>query len=534
MSGTANTGGGGGGGYDGATGGNGGSGIVIIRYGKPNGFSTVLFNANNGIGSEATYVSTANGGTLPSSTSITRAGFVFTGWNAAANGSGTAYALGGAITVSADTTLYAQWSSTITYDANGGTGASSPTSTVAKGSTNTTLANGGTLAKSGATFSGWNTAANGTGTRYAGGLTTYVSTGSITLYAQWTTPSGTPTLDVGSDLGSSSSDKITSDNTPTINIGSLVNGASVTLTATPASGSAVTCTFTASSTTGSCTFPTMADGTYSITATQTYNGGTSAVSTALTGVVIDATRPTVTLTSSQIVSGGNRTATPGIPTVSVTVTVTFSESVSGLLISEITKNAESTGWAITTTDFTTAAITSINFAASNTTGAGGTAGIVKFSVAAGVASDVAGNTNTPTASEFIVNTLIQLTLTNEYQQSPLLNPVVGGNNEIIAQTTPGGAITLPGQGTLTRAGHTFAGWSLVTTNGSGTVVGATYTPTVPVKLYSSWTPNVYLVTYNANGGNGAPTAASQNYTFGSANLALTTKGTLARTGYTFS
>ena len=560
LGGTSNNeGGGGGGGYfgggdggDNAGGGGGSSYIALLSNGATTsgGSCSGELAETAGIGNVITYdANSATSGTAPNETivpigraltasantgTLARTNYTFNGWNTSASGSGTSYAVASTTFIpTSSTTLYAQWSSTITYDANGGTGASSPTSTVAKGSTNTTLANGGTLAKSGATFSGWNTAANGTGTPYAGGLTTYVSTGSITLYAQWTTPSGTPTLDVGSDLGSSSSDKITSDNTPTINIGTLVNGASVTLTATPASGSAVTCTFTASSTTGSCTFPTMADGTYSITATQTYNGGTSAVSTALTGVVIDATRPTVTLTSSQIVSGGNRTATPGIPTVSVTVTVTFSESVSGLLISEITKNAESTGWAITTTDFTTAAITSINFAASNTTGAGGTAGIVKFSVAAGVASDVAGNTNTPTASEFIVNTLIQLTLTNEYQQSPLLNPAVGGNNEIIAQTTPGGAITLPGQGTLTRAGHTFAGWSLVTTNGSGTVVGATYTPTVPVKLYSSWTPNVYVVTYNANGGNGAPTATTQNYTYGSTALAITSVGTLSRTGYTF-
>jgi uncharacterized repeat protein (TIGR02543 family) len=92
---------------------------------------------------------------------------------------------------------------------------------------------------------------------------------------------------------------------------------------------------------------------------------------------------------------------------------------------------------------------------------------------------------------------------------------------------------LPGKGTLTRAGHTFAGWSLSRIGGNGTVLGATYTPTIPVKLYSSWIPDVYVVTYNANGGNGAPTAASQNYTFGAANLALTTKGTLSRTGYTF-
>jgi uncharacterized repeat protein (TIGR02543 family) len=109
VNGTANSGGGGGAGYV-TTGGDGGSGIVIIRYGVPVGFSAVIFNANNGIGAETAYISTANGGTLPSSTSITRPGFVFTGWNAAANGSGTPYALGGAITVSANTTLYAQWS----------------------------------------------------------------------------------------------------------------------------------------------------------------------------------------------------------------------------------------------------------------------------------------------------------------------------------------------------------------------------------------------------------------------------------------
>jgi hypothetical protein len=281
----------------------------------------------------------------------------------------------------------------------------------------------------------------------------------------------------------------------------------------------------------------MADGTYSITATQTLGGTTTAASAALSNVVIDATRPTVTLTSSQIVSGGNRTATPATPTLTNQITVTFSETISGLLISEITKNIESTGWVITQNEFTTAPFSSNVFTVTNATGAGGIPGILRLSVLAGVASDVAGNTNTATANDFVINTLIQLTLTNEYHQQPLLNPVVGGNNATIAQTTPGGAITMPGQGTVTRAGHTFVGWSLSTTSGtnygSGVVVGATYTPTVPAKLYSSWTPNVYVVTYNANGGNGAPTAASQNYTFGAPDLALTTKGTLTRTGYTF-
>jgi uncharacterized repeat protein (TIGR02543 family) len=341
----------------------------------------------------------------------------------------------------------------------------------------------------------------------------------------------TPTLDSASDTGTSTSDKITNDNTPTINIGSLTVGATITLTAKPASGPSVTCTFVATTTTGSCTFPTMGDGTYSITTTQTLGGTTTAASAALSNVVIDATRPTVTLTSSQIVSGGNRTALAptGFQALTNQIIVTFSEAVSGLLISEITKNIESTGWAITTTALTNAALSQYTFNVENSTGAGGTAGILKLSVLSGVASDVAGNTNTATASDFIINTLIQVRLTNEYDPCC----VIGGNNELIAQTTAGGAITLPGKGTLTRAGHTFAGWSLDKTGGNGTVLGATFTPTIPVKLYSSWIPDVYVVTYNANGGNGAPTATSQNYTFGAANLALTTKGTLSRTGYTF-
>jgi len=554
-------GGGGGGGYFGGggggdnTGGGGGSSYVALLT---NGITNT--GGNCGAAAETTgliYVvsydaNTATGGSVPGKSSVALAGgtltlatnsgnltktnFTFGGWNTAADGSGTTYAVNATTYApSSDSTLYAQWNSTITYNVNGGTGASSPTTTTAKGTAaNTTLASAGTIAKSGSNFSGWNTKADGTGTNYSAGLTTYASTGDITLYAQWTTPTGTPTLDAGSDLGTSSTDKITSDNTPTINVGSVVSGARVVITATSATGATYTCTVESATVTSSCTFPTMADGTYSFTVQQTYNGATSAASTALAGVQIDATRPTVTLTSSQIVSGGNRTATPAAPSITNQITITFSEAVTGMLISEITKAASSTGWAITQTAFTTAPITSAVFTVTNSTGAGGDAGKLILSVAQGVASDVAGNTNTATDSNFEINTLIQLTLTNEYQVG--LSPVVGGNNENVTQATPGAAVTLPGQGTLTRTGHTFAGWSLVTTNGSGAVLGSSYTPTVPVKLYSSWTPNVYVVSFDANGGTGAPDSATVNYSYGTTGLAINSTynaGTLAKTGYNF-
>jgi len=98
------------------------------------------------------------------------------------------------------------------------------------------------------------------------------------------------------------------------------------------------------------------------------------------------------------------------------------------------------------------------------------------------ATDAAGNTNVATTADFIINTVIQLTLTNQYQAG--INPVVGGNNATVVQSSNGASIDLTGQGGVTRANHSFAGWSLVTTNGSGAVIPSPFTPTVPLFLYS--------------------------------------------------
>lgn len=328
-----------------------------------------------------------------------------------------------------------------------------------------------------------------------------------------------PTLDSGSDTGSSSTDKITNDNTPTINIGGLTSGATVTLTATPTSGTAVTCTFVANGTTGSCTFPTLADGTYSIVATQTLGGATTLASTALANVVIDTTPPTVTL-SSTVASNSNSTQTSAF-----TITATFNESVSGLLISEITKDAASSGWTIGAT-LTSVSTTVYTFTATNSSGTANTPGKLLLRIANGVASDVAGNSNAATTNDFVINTVATVTfaltsLTADSGTAPLP----------ITQTSSGAAVTLPGQGTLLKTGRTFIGWG--TSVNAATVLTGSYTPTGPVLLYAQWTPNVYVVTYNANGGNGAPTTASQSYNYGDAAVAPSARGTLTRTGYTF-
>ena len=80
-----------------------------------------------------------------------------------------------------------------------------------------------------------------------------------------------------------------------------------------------------------------------------------------------------------------------------------------------------------------------------------------------------------------------------------------------------------------RTGYSFQGWA---TSSSGSVkyaAGATYSSNASVTLYAVWKANTYTVSYNANGGSGAP--SNQTKTYG-VNLTLSsTKPT--RTNYNF-
>ena len=150
--------------------------------GTPNPSFSVGFSANGGTGGMAS--ETDNAPTALTADGFTRAGYTFAGWNTAANGSGTAYANGATYGFTANATLYAQWkanpSFTVSFVANGGTGGmGSETHNVPA-----PLTPDG-FTRSGYTFAGWSTAANGGGTAYANGAT-YAFTANATLYAQWT------------------------------------------------------------------------------------------------------------------------------------------------------------------------------------------------------------------------------------------------------------------------------------------------------------------------------------------------------------
>ena len=147
----------------------------------------VTFSANGGNGVVGT-VSALSGAavSLPSPASITRPGYVFTGWNSVADGSGTAFNSTSAVSVTGPMTLYAQWRqlppATIAFAMNGAHG-SVPSISAYAGATET-LSAPPALARPGYVFTGWNTRANGKGSTFAGGATMTLSS-SLTLYAQW-------------------------------------------------------------------------------------------------------------------------------------------------------------------------------------------------------------------------------------------------------------------------------------------------------------------------------------------------------------
>ena len=91
----------------------------------PFNFLTVTYNTNGGTGTApATQTQTTVAGSIPISAqgNVARNGYRFGGWNTLANGTGTTLAPSTNFTPSANTTLFARWESTITYDGNTSTG----------------------------------------------------------------------------------------------------------------------------------------------------------------------------------------------------------------------------------------------------------------------------------------------------------------------------------------------------------------------------------------------------------------------------
>ena len=126
--------------------------------------------------------------------SFTNGDMVFLGWNTKDDGTGTTYYPNGTIKVTGNMDLYAQWGRrsstvTVTYHSNFGTDRTYVTDAEVNNA-RITVADYTTLglpARTGYTFAGWNTEADGTGRTFAAGAFARVDvTEPNDLYAQWT------------------------------------------------------------------------------------------------------------------------------------------------------------------------------------------------------------------------------------------------------------------------------------------------------------------------------------------------------------
>ena len=161
-----------------------GTNYVWVAGTLPKPSHDVTLNPNGGTGSwgaGSRTISVEQGALVPSQTA-TRTGYTLAGWN---DGT-TRWNFANHAMPARNVTLVAQWTANsynVSYNANGGTG-SLGSQAATYGESYKIRAN--TFKRTGYTFSGWNTAANGSGRAYAASASfTYNFTANTTLYAQW-------------------------------------------------------------------------------------------------------------------------------------------------------------------------------------------------------------------------------------------------------------------------------------------------------------------------------------------------------------
>jgi len=419
--------------------------------------------------------------------SFAKTGYTFSGWNTAANGSGTAYATSATFTMgTANVVLYAKWvfipTYTVTYDGNGNTSGTVPpdANNYLQGSAVTVLGNTGVLLRAGYTFSGWNTAANGSGTAYATGATFTMGTANVVLYAKWVfIPTYTVTYDGNGN---------TSGTVP-LDANNYLQGSVVTILGN--TGGLLRSGYTFAG------WSTAANGTG-----LTYVAGGGMFVMAAANVVLYAKWvliPTYTVT---YIGNGNTSGTA--PT-----DANHYEQSSVVIVLENSGGLTRSGY---------------TFAGWNTSSNGNGTNYSASMVF--------------TISNANVNLYAQWTM-NTYTVTYNDNGSTGGTPPTDANTYLQGStvIALSNAGALTKAGYTFAGWNTAA-DGVGTSynVGVTFTMVNSnVVLYAQWTLNsTYTVTYNGNGNSSGtvPTDAN-NYEQGASVTVLGNAGAVLNTGYTF-
>ena len=495
---------------------------------------TVTYNANFGSGAPSSQTENYGDTVTVSGTVPTRSGYQFTGWNTATGGTGTAYASSGTFVMPADNvTLYAQWEALtyqLVYNVNGGSSAAPASQNGATG-TQLTVSNT-TPTRTGYTFTGWNTAADGSGTPYSGGASVTMIPDGITLYAHWTANPYTVTYNANNGSGAPSSQSQTTDSTVTVSA-TVPTRAGYTFLGwnTVQNGSGVgyqgSGTFTMPPNNVTLYAQWSAD---NFTITYDANGGSgapaSSVATTDSTATVSATVPVrtgYTFLGWNTAANGSGTSrasssTFTMPAANVTFYAqwapqTFVVAYNANGGSGAPANQPGVVDTTVTVSNTVPARTGYTFAGWNTAADG-----------SGTAYTGGGTFTMPANNVTLYAQWTAITYTITYHGN------LGSGVPAASTHTYLEAVTLSAT-VPTRTGYWFNGWNtLANGNGSGHVPSANLVmPASDLDLYAQWVPDIYRVVYNANGGTGAP---SDQLVSTSATVTVSATQP-SRTGYTF-
>ncbi len=422
---------------------------------RPNTY-TVNYHANGGTGSTASSSHTYDEAHALTANGFTRIGYTFAGWATSASGAVKYNDGQGVQNVTAEdgaaVTMYAKWTPiayTINYDANGGAGSTASSSHTYDAAKSLT-ANGFT--RTGYTFSGWATSADGSvvyGNRQSVSNLSTVNGGMVTLYAKWTPNNYTVSYDPNGGVGSTASGSHTYDEAQTL---------------TPNGFTRTGYTFSGWATTASAEDPVVYTDEESVSNLTAVAGG---------AVTLYANWAPNTYTVSYDPNGGMGSTGSSSHTYDVANTLTANG---------FTKTGYTfTGWAA---GADTAVIYSDAQSVSNLTSEhGGT--ITLFAKWAPNAYTVSYDPNGGTGST-----------------------ASGDHIYDAAQTlTPNG---------FTRTGYTFLGWAAspggpIAYTDEESVSNLTAAAGGTVTLYANWAPNTYTVSYDPNGGTGSTASSGHTY-----------------------
>ena len=468
---------------------------------------TVSYNANGGSGAPASQTKTYGVNLTLSSTIPTKSGYTFAGWATSPGSSNVAYSPGGTYAGNSNMNLYAVWTQnststpstpttpsepstpsdpevttyTVTYHANGGSGAPSPQ---IKNAGEKIIISSVEPTRTGYTFSGWALTSTSTYPSYTAGGT-YSKDADLDLYAIWLN---------GSSSESTPSEPRTCTVTYNANGGS---GAPASQSVTP--GSKLTLSSTIPRKSGY-NFKGWATKSWATSAAYSA-GGTYTIMSNMVLYAVWERGGTYFYTVTFDANGGSGAPDP--------ITADYGETITIPDVEPYRSGYNFINWENQNTSeyyYPGASMTVT-----------GTTTLTAVWYEARWDDDPFGDEPT-----------VLITYTVSYNAN-------GGFGAPSSQTKTQGVTLTLSSVTPTRCGYTFQGWSTSSTAYYASYyAGGSYTDDASATLYAVWkqntvTPTTYTISYNANGGSGAP--SSHTKTHGVALTLSSVKPT--RSGYTF-